>query len=100
MNPDEFTLEGATLRVKINLGNDSIRKLSRACAMLLNVEAKELVIDMNEVNDLTSTNIGILADTHFRAQELGKSLKIKLPAKLLNEFHVTGMNEMLDIELG
>jgi len=99
MNKDEFILKGAVLTVLIGLGNDNIRKLSLACTELLNAESDLLVIDLSAVKDLTSTNIGILADTHFRAQELGKKLTIKVPVKLLREFEATCMNEMLDIEL-
>jgi len=96
---DGYSLKGATLEIEMELGNDNIRNLSRACEELLKVEGDMLYVDLRRVKMLVSTNIGIFGDVHFRALEQGRRLRILVPPSLMRPFEITGMTELLDLEM-
>ena len=99
MKKGNFSVEGACLTASSDVTAGNSDDFTDACVELLKSHEETLVIDLRLARRLTSTSIGVIADTHFRAQDSGKKLVIKISRALMKIFSLTNTDNVLAIEV-
>jgi anti-anti-sigma factor len=59
------------------------------------VQNNNLVLDLSDVSDLTSTGVGVLFELREKAEENGKRLVLLSPSKVVK--HVVGLTGFLEL---
>jgi len=76
-------------------------KLKEILNPLAEQQNKKLVVDLTDVNYIDSTGLGIFIGVLKTSEKSSSSLKLKgLNDRVKRLFEITGLNEVIDIEIG
>jgi len=93
---DGFELDGATLRVSIDL--DAEAGFRKATEALLAAKGERLCIDLAKVGYIGSAFFGQLFVIHQRACEAGRRLLVRVPPRLMSIMELLGLQNLIEVE--
>lgn len=89
--------QGATLRAVGDFGLDADTDFDAACQALLAAAAPVLHMDLTGVRGLSSTYVGIIAETALGARQAGRKLQVHCRGPIAELLRKAGLGNMAQI---
>jgi len=90
-------VDGATLRASGDFGVDADTDFDAACGALLRADAPVLGMDLTGVDNLSSTYVGIIAETLLGAKKAGRTVRLRCRTPLAGVLRQAGLGDLAEI---
>ena len=101
MTPSKASIHSKDNKLTVSgeLGWQIAAEFDEACQKLAQYEDPELIIDLSEINIITSPFFGILYQTAVQCLRNNKKVTMLVPAKFLSLFHSLNFEKFAKIEV-
>ena len=89
--------QGAVLRASGDFGMDAGTDFDAACEALLRADAPVLHMDLTDVESLSSTYVGIIAETLLSATKSGRRLRIRCRGPIAAVLRQAGLHAVAEL---
>ena len=99
-NPQfEFVDGGRRLVAHVDLDQYVADRFEEACRKLSDAAGDEVSVDLSGINYICSTCLGHLVVTSDRCKEFDKTLRLKVPKRLVDIFDLLAIRDLIDTEV-
>jgi ABC-type transporter Mla MlaB component len=91
-------VNGSSMTVSGDFGNEGTTDLDAACQQLLTSPGKALLVDAVGMTSICSTYVGLLAELCLGAKNSGRQLTIRADGRIANVLDAAGLGSVARIE--
>jgi len=96
-SPDDFVVEGTTLRCPYDINAVLPKVLRQWCRKLLEVPGETLTIDLSGTKYIASHHLGILSEAWAEALEKKRDLVVAIAPELRRVFELSGFDQVFKL---